>query len=111
MGQLFVVIVATVPEYYEFKKEHPEHDKNQIAWFKEQSENGNLLCCGPFYPHDGTGLWILQAENMEKVQEIVNTSPRAKDNLLSDETRIVEWQTTIGRDRLTDEPLDKPPSS
>lgn len=111
MSQLFVVIVATVPEYYEFKKEHPEHDKNQIAWFKEQSKKGNLLCCGPFYPHDGTGLWILQAESMEKVQEIVNTSPRAKDNLLSNETRIVEWQTTIGRDRLTDEPLDKPLSS
>ena len=108
MSQLFVVIVATVPEYYEFKKEHPEHDKNQIAWFKEQAKNGNLICCGPFYPHDGTGIWILQAENLEKAREIVCTSPRAKDNLLADETRIVEWQANIGRDRLTEKPLNKP---
>lgn len=108
MSQLFVAIVATVPEYYEFKKEHPEHDKNQIAWFREQKEKGNLVCCGPFYPHDGTGIWIVQAESIEKVQEIVKTSPRAKDNLLSDKTRIVEWQATIGRDLLTDTPLDKP---
>ncbi|MEO0925574.1 MAG: YciI family protein [Cyanobacteria bacterium J06643_13] len=111
MSQLFVVIVATVPEYYSFKQEHPEHDKNQIAWFKAQKEKGNLVCCGPFYPHDGTGLWILAAENKEQAQEIVNTSPRAQDNLLADETRIVEWQTTMGRDRLTDEPLDKPLTS
>lgn len=108
MSQLFVVIVATVDEYYEFKQEHPEHDKNQLAWFKEQNAKGNLVCCGPFYPHDGTGIWILRAENIAEVKEIVATSPRAKDNLLADETRIVEWQATIGRELLIDTALDKP---
>ncbi|MEL6930752.1 MAG: YciI family protein, partial [Cyanobacteria bacterium J06600_6] len=92
----------------EYKQEHPEHDKNQIIWFKEQQANGNLICCGPFYPHDGTGIWILRAKNLEKAQEMVATSPRAKDNLLADATRVVEWQAHLGRDLLTDEPLDKP---
>ena len=31
MTKLFAVVVATVPEYYEYKKEHPEHDQDQLA--------------------------------------------------------------------------------
>jgi uncharacterized protein len=100
MTQLFAVVVATVPEYYEYKKEHPEHDLDQVAWFKQQYEQGNLLGCGPFFPHDGTGIWILQAENLEKAWEIVNTSPRVRDGLLSDSARVVEWQVQIGSDRF-----------
>jgi len=102
MTKLFAVVVANVPEYYEYKKEHPEHDQNQVAWFKQQYETSNLLCCGPFFPHDGTGIWIIQAESLEKAWEIVNTSPRVQDGLLSDAARVVEWQAHIGRDRFTD---------
>ena len=69
MPKLFAVVVATVPEYYEYKKAHPEHDQNQLAWFREQQEKGTLLCCGPFFPHDGTGLWIIQAENLQEAQQ------------------------------------------
>jgi uncharacterized protein len=101
MTQLFAVVVATVPEYYAYKQEHPEHDRDQLAWFKQQYEQGNLLCCGPFFPHDGTGIWILQAEDLEKAWEIVNTSPRVRDGMLADSARVVEWQVHLGRDRLT----------
>lgn len=38
MSKLFAVVVATVPEYYEYKKEHPEHDQDQLEWFKQQYE-------------------------------------------------------------------------
>jgi uncharacterized protein YciI len=50
MAKLFAVVVATVPEYYNYKKEHPEHDQEQLSWFKAQYEKGILLCCGPFCP-------------------------------------------------------------
>ncbi|MEM8672623.1 MAG: hypothetical protein AAGF83_01945 [Cyanobacteria bacterium P01_G01_bin.67] len=49
MTKLFAVVVATVPEYYAYKQEHPEHDRDQIAWFKQQYKQGNLLCCGSFF--------------------------------------------------------------
>ena len=71
MNKLFAVVVATVPEYYEYKKKHPEHDQDQVAWFKDQYAKGNLLCCGPFFPHDGTGVWVIQAENLDEAWEIV----------------------------------------
>lgn len=74
--------------------------KDQVAWFEEQYAKGNLLCCGPFFPHDGTGIWVIQAENIDKAWEIVNTSPRVRDGLLSDTARVVEWQVHIGRDRF-----------
>lgn len=100
MTQLFAVVVATVPEYYDYKKEHPEHDRDQLAWFQQQSEKGTLLCCGPFAPHDGTGLWVIQAENREEALKIVNSSPRVRDGMLADSARIVEWQVHIGRERF-----------
>lgn len=103
MSKLFAVVVATVPEYYEYKKEHPKHDQDQVAWFKDQYANGNLLCCGPFFPHDGTGVWVIQAENIDEAWEIVNTSPRVRDGMLSDTARVVEWQVHLGRDRFITE--------
>jgi hypothetical protein len=45
----------------------------------------------------------IQAENLEKAQEIVNTSPRVRDGILADSARVVEWQVHLGRDRFTDE--------
>jgi uncharacterized protein len=98
MSQLFAVVVATVPEYYDYKNAHPEHDQNQLAWFREQQEKGTLLCCGPFFPHDGTGLWVIQAENLEAAQAIVNSSPRVRDGMLADSARVVEWQVHIGHE-------------
>ncbi len=103
MAKIFAVVVATVPNYYEYKKEHPEHDRDQIAWFKEQAGKGILLSCGPFYPHDGTGIWVIQAEDIEEAKKIVNTSPRVRDGLLDDTARIVEWQVHIGRNRFLEE--------
>jgi len=100
MSKLFAVVVATIPEYYEYKNAHPEHDPNQLAWFREQQEKGILLCCGPFFPHDGTGLWVIQAESVEEAQTIVNSSPRARDGMLAESTRVVEWQVHIGRERF-----------
>lgn len=100
MTKLFAVVVATVPEYYEYKKAHPEHDQNQVAWFREQEHEGVLLCCGPFFPHDGTGLWVIQAKDEQEALEIVNSSPRARDGMLADSARVVEWQVHIGRDRF-----------
>ncbi len=38
MAKLFAVVVATVPHYYEYKQQHPEHDRHQLQWFKEQCE-------------------------------------------------------------------------
>lgn len=103
MAKLFAVVVATVPEYYEYKKKHPEHDKDQLAWFREQHEKGVLLCCGPFFPHDGTGLWVIQAEDAEAALEIVNSSPRVRDGMLADSARVVEWQVHIGRERFVED--------
>ncbi|MGL5794903.1 MAG: YciI family protein [Waterburya sp.] len=103
MSKLFAVVVATVPEYYEYKKEHPEHDQDQLTWFKQQYEQGNLLCCGPFFPHDGTGIWIIKAENLEEAWKIVNSSPRVIDGMLSDSARVVEWQVHLGRDNFITE--------
>lgn len=100
MSKLFAVVVATVPEYYDYKKVHPEHDQNQVAWFREQEAKGVLICCGPFFPHDGTGLWVIQAEDLEVAQAIVNSSPRAQDGMLADSARVVEWEVHIGRDRF-----------
>lgn len=100
MSQLFAVVVATVPEYYDYKNAHPEHDLNQLAWFREQYDKGTLLCCGPFFPHDGTGLWVIQAENLEAAQAIVNSSPRMRDGMLADSARVVEWQVHIGHERF-----------
>ncbi|WP_041238520.1 YciI family protein [Gloeothece citriformis] len=98
MPKLFAVVVATVAEYYEYKKEHPEHDLAQLAWFEEQAKKGVLLCCGPFVPPDGTGIWIIEAETIEEAKAIVDTSPRAKDGMLSPAARVVEWNIHIGRD-------------
>lgn len=98
MVKLFAVVVATVPEYYQYKQEHPEHDQAQLAWFNEQAQKGTLVCCGPFVPHDGTGLWVLKAESLEETIAIVNTSPRVKDGMLSDSARVVEWNVHLGRD-------------
>ncbi len=53
MAKLFAVNVATVPHYYEYKRQHPEHDRHQLQWFQEQYKKGVLLCCGPFVPHLG----------------------------------------------------------
>ncbi|MEG4058896.1 MULTISPECIES: YciI family protein [unclassified Microcoleus] len=100
MAKLFAVVVANIPEYYDYKIAHPEHDQNQVAWFREQQEKGILLCCGPFSPHDGTGLWVIQAESVEEAQTIVNSSPRARDCMLAESTRVVEWQVHIGRERF-----------
>jgi len=100
MSKIFAVVVATVPEYYDYKKAHPEHDRDQLAWFKEQEERGNLLCCGPFFPHDGTGIWIIKADSLEAAKTIVNSSPRARDGLLAESARVVEWQVHIGGDRF-----------
>jgi uncharacterized protein len=103
MTKLFAVVVATVPEYYEYKTQHPEHDRDQLTWFREQQEKGVLICCGPFFPHDGTGLWIIQAETVEAAQEIVNNSPRVRDGMLAESARVVEWEVHIGRHRLLEE--------
>ncbi|MEH2096528.1 MULTISPECIES: hypothetical protein [unclassified Nostoc] len=29
--------------YYDYKNAHPEHDQNQLAWFREQYDKGTLL--------------------------------------------------------------------
>jgi uncharacterized protein YciI len=100
MSKLFAVVVATVPEYYEYKEAHPEHDQNQLAWFREQQQKGVLMCCGPFFPHDGTGLWVIKAENLAAAQAIVSTSPRARDGMLADSAIVVEWQVHIGLERF-----------
>ena len=100
MSKIFAIVVATIPEYYDYKKTHPEHDRDQLAWFREQEEQGTLLCCGPFFPHDGTGLWLIRAENAEAARSIVNSSPRVRDGLLAASARVVEWQVRIGRDRF-----------
>jgi uncharacterized protein YciI len=100
MSKLFAVVVATVPEYYDYKLAHPEHDQNQLVWFNEQHEKRTLLCCGPFFPHDGTGLWVIQADNLEQAQAVVNSSPRVRDGMLADSARVVEWEVHIGRDRF-----------
>jgi uncharacterized protein YciI len=57
-----------------------------------------LLCCGPFVPHDGTGLWVIKAENVEEALEIVNTSPRVRNRMLADSAIIVEWNVHLGSD-------------
>ena len=92
------MIVATVPEYYQYKKEHSDHDQDQLVWFKEQYEKGILLCCGPFVPHDGTGLWVIIADNVDEALKIVNSSPRVRDGMLADSARIVEWNVHLGSD-------------
>jgi len=100
MSKLFAVVVDTVPNYYDYKDAHPEHDQDQVAWFKEQAAKGSLLCCGPFFPHDGTGIWLLQADSLEAAQAIVDTSPRVRDRMLSSDARVVEWQVHIGQERF-----------
>ena len=101
MSKPFAVVVATVPpDYYDYKKAHPEHDQNQLAWFREQEAKGTLLCCGPFFPHHRTGLWVIPAEEVEAAQAIVSSSPQSRDGMLADSARVVEWQVHIGRDRL-----------
>ncbi len=103
MATLFAVVVATVPNYYEYKQTHPEHDKDQLSWFKEQYQKGILLCCGPFVPHDGTGIWVIKAETVEEAIAIVNTSPRVRDGLLAESARVVEWNVHLGRDRFLED--------
>ena len=71
-----------------------------MEWFKEQYQKGILLCCGPFVPHDGTGLWIIQAETIEDTVHIVNSSPRVMDGMLAEDARIVEWGVHLGSDRF-----------
>jgi len=55
MSKIFAVMVATFPEYYEYKKGRLEHGQEMVSCFKEQSDKGNLLCCKPFSPHDIAG--------------------------------------------------------
>ena len=98
--KLFAVIVATRPDYYEYKQEHPKHDQQQVAWFRAQEAQGTLVSCGPFAPHDGTGLWIIRATDLEAAKQIVASSPRSKAGLLSDKARIVEWEAHIGLSRF-----------
>jgi hypothetical protein len=31
MSKLFVVVVVTVPNYFEYKQLYPEHDQDQLA--------------------------------------------------------------------------------
>ena len=98
--KIFAVIVETTSNYYEYKDKHPEHDRNQISWFQQRHKKGTLLCCGPFLPADGTGLWLLQAEDFDEAKEIVSSSPRAQDGLLSPDARIVEWDIRVGKSLL-----------
>ncbi|WP_225322911.1 YciI family protein [Synechococcus sp. RSCCF101] len=97
---LYAVIVATRADYYDYKRAHPEHDQNQLTWFKQQEEAGTLLACGPFAPHDGTGLWILEASSLAEAQRIVGSSPRSQDGMLAESARIVEWEAHIGKHRF-----------
>jgi uncharacterized protein len=60
----------------------------------------NTQRSGPFFPHDGTGLWVIQVENLEQAQAVVNSSPRVRDGMLADSARVVEWEVHIGRDRF-----------
>lgn len=103
MPKLFAVVIATVPEYYEYKKKNPQHDRDQLGWFREKYEEGILLCCGPFSPQDGKGLWVIKAEDLEEARAIVNSSPRVRDGMLASSARVVEWQVHIGRYRFVDE--------
>lgn len=98
MAKLFAIIVDTIPDYYSYKEAHPDHEQEQGIWFRQQQEQGKLLCCGPFLPPDGTGLWILRADSLEEAQAISETSPRVQSGLLADSTRIVEWDIRIGQD-------------
>ncbi len=101
MSKLFVVLVQTVPGYAEYVKAHPEHQQHQLAWFQKIAKEGMLVACGPFVPHDGTGLWILRAESIEEVQELAKTSPRYTDGMLDlASTRITEWGASIGKERF-----------
>jgi uncharacterized protein YciI len=86
------------PNTTSIKKEHSDHDQDQLVWFKEQYEKGILLCCGPFVPHDGTGLWVIKADNVDEALKIVNSSPRVRDGMLADSARIVEWNVHLGSD-------------
>ena len=61
-------------------------------------EKGILLCCGPFVPHDGTGLWVIKADNVDEALKIVNSSPRVRDGMLADSARVVEWNVHLGSD-------------
>jgi len=37
---------------------------------------------------------------VEEAQTIVNSSPRARDGMLAESIRVVEWQVHIGRERF-----------
>ena len=101
MSKVFAVIVQTVPGYRAYSDAHPEHQQHQGAWFQQAATDGKLLACGPFLPHDGTGLWLLRAESLEEAQAIARTSPRYTEGMLDlEKTRIVEWGVSIGKDRI-----------
>ncbi len=63
-----------------------------------------------FFPHDGTGLWVIQADNLEQAQAVVNSSPRVRDGMLADSARVVEWEVHIGRDLFHPVPTGVEPS-
>ena len=101
MAKLFVVQVQTVEGYLEYSQAHPEHQQHQGAWFQQAAAEGKLVACGPFLPHDGTGLWILRAESHENAMEIIKTSPRFTDGMLAlERTRVAEWGVAIGKERF-----------
>ncbi|MEG4397178.1 hypothetical protein [Microcoleus sp. BROC3] len=45
---------------------------------------------------------MIQAESVEEAQTIVNSSPRARDGMLAESTKVVEWQVHLGRERFED---------
>ena len=48
------------------------------------------------------GLWVIQAESVEEAQTIVKRSPRARDGMLANSARVVEWQVHIGCEHFED---------
>jgi uncharacterized protein YciI len=102
MSKIYAVLVETTDGYADYALTHPDHNQRQRAWFVKTANEGKLLACGPYLPHDGEGLWLLRADNREEAEAIVRSSPRHADGVLSmEKTRIVEWGVSIGKERFS----------
>ncbi len=74
-------------------------ENKNLAWMKENHDNGNVLFSGP--TQQGVGIWVLRASSMDAARALVATHPWVEAGL-RDVSEIYEWnvQQALGIGRF-----------
>ncbi len=74
-----------------------------LAWMKENHDNGNVLFSGP--TNQGVGIWVLRGSSIDAVKALIAEHPWVKAGL-RDVSEVYEWnvQQALGIGRFEGSP-------